>query len=285
MFNYLVKEGEFLPAKEIDENGLDALNSEIRRKILKLASKEEKTTKELLKNLEIDKQTLYYNLNKLEKTNLIEVKGGRPKYYKTENAAYYYEPEHVEKEDNPLILQETPKIFEGFIEKRQFTGKVVVGSPYPHGEYERRHRTSYMAGNLCFLIGNYSRSSKNVIITDTKVEDQKSYSEKPLISVSGPKVNTLSKKINHKMPIKFSETLDQILTPQNTYKSSEYGLISKGEINDQPRMMAAGLSGIGTSAAIEALSQRADELSNKGNVVRGYGTKNNIEDVEIVEKI
>jgi hypothetical protein len=50
-------------------------------------------------------------------------------------------------------------------------------------------------------------------------------------------------------------------------------------------MMVAGLFGLGTSAAIEALASRAQELGEKGAVVKGYGTKHNIEEVEIVEKL
>lgn len=51
------------------------------------------------------------------------------------------------------------------------------------------------------------------------------------------------------------------------------------------RMVVAGLFGLGTSAAIEALSSRAKELGENGAIIKGYGTKNNIEEFEIIEKL
>ena len=58
MFHYLVKEDEFLPANEINQKGLEALQDNQRRKILNLLSEKEMTVSDMEEQLNIGKQTL-----------------------------------------------------------------------------------------------------------------------------------------------------------------------------------------------------------------------------------
>jgi hypothetical protein len=109
--------------------------------------------------------------------------------------------------------------------------------------------------------------------------------DKPLISVAGPLVNTFSAELNSKMPAKFTETNNEILTKENSYSGDETGLVARVEIEGRKRMLVAGLFGLGTSAAIYALANKAEQLGSNGAVVKGYGTKHNIEEVEILEKL
>ena len=283
MFHYLVKEDEFLPAKEIDEKGLKALEDEQRRKILNMVSERDMTVSELVSELDMGRQTLYYNLEKLQEGGLIASEGSRPKYFSSDIAAYYFRPENVEPEKNPLMLENVPDILEGFVEDRKIDARVIVGAPYPHGEHVRRHKNAYKAGEITAILGNYGRKRQQLIYMDTEVDEK--IRERPLISVAGPLVNTLTDELNSEMPAKFTEGHDRIITENSTYSGDETGFIAKAEVEGKERIVVAGLFGLGTSAAIEALSSRAQELGENGAVVKGYGTKHSIEEVEIVEKL
>ncbi len=283
MFHYLVKEDEFLPAKQIDEKGLKALEDEQRRKILNMVSERDMTVSELVSELDMGRQTLYYNLEKLQEGGLIASEGSRPKYFSSDIAAYYFRPENVEPEKNPLMLENVPDILEGFVEDRKIDAKVIVGAPYPHGEHDRRHKNAYKAGEITAILGNYGRKRQQLIYMDTEVDEK--IRERPLISVAGPLVNTLTDELNSEMPAKFTEGHDRIITENSTYSGDETGFIAKAEVEGKERIVVAGLFGLGTSAAIEALSSRASELGENGAVVKGYGTKHSIEEVEIVEKL
>ena len=283
MFHYLVKEDEFLPAKQIDEKGLKALEDEQRRKILNMVSERDMTVSELVSELDMGRQTLYYNLEKLQEGGLIASEGSRPKYFSSDIAAYYFRPENVEPEQNPLMLENVPDILEGFVEDRKIDARVIVGAPYPHGEHDRRHKNAYKAGEITAILGNYGRKRQQLIYMDTEVDEK--IRERPLISVAGPLVNTLTDELNSEMPAKFTEGHDRIITENSTYSGDETGFIAKAEVEGKERIVVAGLFGLGTSAAIEALSSRAQELGENGSVVKGYGTKHSIEEVEIVEKL
>jgi DNA-binding transcriptional ArsR family regulator len=283
MFHYLVKEDEFLPVKEIDEEGLKALNSEIRRKILEKASEKKVSIEDLTEELDIRQQAAYYHVEDMIDSGLLEASEGRPRYFEAENSAYYFRPDFVEPEENPLMLENVPEILREFVENRKINAGIIVGAPYPHGEYNRRHKGAYRAGELSAILGNYGRRREQLIYTDTELNDD--LRGRPLISIAGPLVNTLSDELNGQMPAKFTGSHDKIITEESTYSGDETGLIARTEVKGELRMVVAGLFGLGTSAAIEALASRAEELGENGAVVGGYGTKHSIEEVEIVEKL
>jgi hypothetical protein len=181
------------------------------------------------------------------------------------------------------MLENVPEILQGFVENRKIKARIIIGAPYPHGEHDRRHKTAYKAGEISAILGNYGRRRQQLIYTDTELDGK--IRERPLISVAGPLVNTLSGELNGKLPAKFTASHDKIITEKNTYSGDEAGFIAKTDVDGRERIVVAGLFGLGTSAAIEALSSRPGSLGENGAVVRGYGTKHNIEEVEVVEKL
>lgn len=283
MFQYLVKEDEFLPVKEVDEEGLKALNSEIRRKILEKASEKRVSIEDLTEDLDVKEQAVYYHVEDMMDSGLLDATDGRPRYFSAENSAYYFRPDSVEPDENPLMLENAPDILQGFVENRRIEAGIIVGAPYPHGKHERRHKNAYRAGEISAVLGNYGRRRRQLIYTDTELDEK--IRERPLISVAGPLVNTFTEEINSEMPARFTETHDRVITEENSYSGDEIGFVAKAEIDGSERMVVAGLFGLGTSAVIEALSSRASELGENGAVVRGYGTKHSIEELEIEEKL
>jgi DNA-binding transcriptional ArsR family regulator len=283
MFHYLVKEDEFLPAREINQKGLKALQDKQRRKILNLLSEKEMTVSDMEEQLNIGRQTLYYNLEKLQNGGLIDSEGSKPKHFTSDIAAYYFKPENVEPEENPVMLDDVPEMLEGFIKDRRVKARIVVGAPYPHGENNRRHRTSYKVGDIACELGNYGSRSKQLVYTDVEAQRME---EAPEIMVGGFRVNELTRNSYTKFPIKFSASGDEILTKSgNSYTGADTGYVTRTEIDGVPKMIAAGISGLGTSAAIKSLASRVNQFGKEGVVVRGYGTKELVEEVEILEKI
>lgn len=283
MFHYLIKEDEFVPVQEVDTDGLDALNSEVRRKIVSAASREKVTVSDIVERMDLDRQTTYYNLKKLESAGILESEGSRPKYYSSDNVAYYYRPEGVRAEENPVALGDIPEILRGFVAERRVTARIVVGAPYPHGENNRKHLTSYKVGELACQLGNYGSRSEQLVYTD--VEAAK-LPDVPEIAVGGFRVNELTRDIYTEFPVKFSRSGDEILTSDgNTYTGADTGYVIRGEVNGVPKMVVAGISGLGTSAAIKLLASRIEDCGGKGAVVRGYGTKEAVEDIEVLERI
>jgi DNA-binding transcriptional ArsR family regulator len=215
MFHYLVKEEEFLPVKEIDEKGLEALNSKVRRNILEKASSQKILISDLVEEMGFDRQTAYYHLEKLESSGLMDTEGGKPKTFEADRSAYYYRPGFVEPEENPLMLENVPEVLQGFVENQRIKSRIVVGAPYPHGEHERRHKTAYKAGELSTILGNYGRRRGQIIFTDTALDEKTR--KRPLISIAGPLVNTFSKKLNPRMPARFTDSHDRIITENSSY--------------------------------------------------------------------
>lgn len=285
MFHYLIGEDEFLPAKEIDESGLEALSNQVRRKILRESSSGKFRVQDLVQKMDLDQQTAYYHLKKLESSGLLNSEGSRPKTYETENTAYYFRPDYVEEEENPLVLGDVPEILEGFIQERRIKSRIIVGAPYPHGETNRRHRNAYKAGEIASVLGNYGSISQQLVHTDKELSRKEHLREHPLISLGGFRVNTFTDEIRSKMPIKWEESGDKIILESGeSFTGGEKGFITRAEINGEPRMVVAGISGIGASAAIHALHQIPEQLG-KGAVVEGFGTKEHIERVDVLKTL
>jgi len=283
MFHYLVKEDEFLPVKELDETGLEALNSDVRRKILEKACSEDVRVSDLVESLNLDRQTAYYHLEKLQGAGVLDSEGSRPKVFSADPSAYYFKPNFVESEENPLMLENVPEILRGFVENRRIKTRIVVGAPYPHGENNRRHRTSYLAADLACQLGNYGSRSKQLIYSDVQAEKLEEEAE---VMIGGFRVNERTKQLYKEFPIKFSSSGDEVVMKNgNSFTGADTGYIVRGEVNGKPKMILAGISGLGTSAAVRAVASRIDELGDKGAIVKGYGTKENIEEVRILEKL
>ncbi|MDY6770834.1 MAG: winged helix-turn-helix domain-containing protein [Candidatus Nanohaloarchaea archaeon] len=286
MFDYLVAKDEFLPVQQLDTGGIEALANPDRRNILKICRKRSMTVEDIADEIGKDRQTTYYHIQQLEAAELLEKDGGHPSYYTASDTAYYYRPEDLSPLDNPVMLSDVPPILEGFIRERRVRTKIVVGAPYPHGQHGRRHQTAYKAGEIACTLGNYGKKSTQLIYTDEDVAKRDELRNNPLISVAGFRVNTLSAELNDAMPARFDPSGDTILTEDGgTFSGGETGLIARTEIDGRRRMLVAGISGLGTSAAIRALEHRPEELGDTGAVVQGYGTKEEIEDVSLLTEL
>ncbi|MCL2359341.1 helix-turn-helix domain-containing protein [Candidatus Bathycorpusculum sp.] len=245
-------------------------------KILTLLSKKEMYPLEIAKQLGMHEQKIYYHIRKLAKANAITVvreekkKGATAKYYRTVSPAFGVEfPLGYQPIQNLCILDITGQLqefFKEFIHNGTFNGKIIVGSPQPHGPFKTSARDGHYAAHLALFIGQFARLPTEFAVkldVDVKVEKEE---KNNLILVGGPGTNLLMQEINEHLPIKFNMQSSQQgfllggLTSkktQQTYTSDVTGLIAKiinPWDNSKRIIVLAGNKAVGTKACVIALT-------------------------------
>lgn len=232
---------------------------------------------EIAKKLNIHEQKIYYHIRKLAKANAIslvreeEKKGAIAKYYKASFPAFGVElpfgsqkqrtisPAFVDKKVQQFL---TPILKDGF-----FDGKIVVGSPDPHGPFKTIARDGHYASYLTFFLGQYAELPDEFAIkldVDVKAEKEE---KNNLILVGGPGTNLLTQEVNDYLPIRFNMTssthgfLFSGLVSEKTrsvYTSDTMGLIAKitNPWDREKRVIVfAGNKAVGTKACVLAFAK------------------------------
>jgi DNA-binding transcriptional ArsR family regulator len=245
-------------------------------KILTMISRKEMYPLEIARQLGMHEQKVYYHIRKLAKAGAITVvreekkKGATAKYYKTVSPAFGIEFPFGYKPIQNLCLTSIDKplqeFFKEFIKEGVFDGKIVVGSPQPHGPFKTSARDGHYAAHLALFLGQFARMPSDFAVkldVDVKVEKEE---KNNLILVGGPGTNLLTQEINDHLPIKFiMRESDQGfllggLSSQKTqqvYSSDATGVIAK-IINPWDRtkriVVLAGNKAVGTKACVLALT-------------------------------
>ena len=157
--------GNIQEVKEIsimeDSQKLKMILGSLSWKILILLSKKEMYPLEIARQLGMHEQKVYYHIRKLAKAGAIRVqreekkKGAIAKYYKTVSPAFGIEFDFGYKLIQNVCLLSTDKqlqdFFKEFISNGVFDGKIIVGSPQPHGPFKTSARDGHYAAHLAFL--------------------------------------------------------------------------------------------------------------------------------------
>jgi DNA-binding Lrp family transcriptional regulator len=283
----------------LQNTNLKMILDNISWKILTMLSKKEMYPIEIAKELNIHEQKVYYHIQKLSKAGAITIqreenkKGATAKYYKIVSPAFgielpvNYKPiQNVYPSNIPETLQ---KFFQEFLNNNLFNGKIIVGSPQPHGPFKTSARDGHYAAHLALFMGQFVKTPNEFAVkldVDVKVEKEE---KSNLILVGGPGTNLLTQEVNEYLPIKFimhpSEQgfLFGGLTSEKTgrnYTSDSAGLIAK-IVNpwDSSKhvIVIAGNKAVGTKACVLALTnfwkktlQRFDEKNTFAVVVQGF---------------
>jgi DNA-binding transcriptional ArsR family regulator len=200
-------------------------------KILNILSQEEMYSMEIAKRLGVHEQRVYYHMRKLEKARAItkvreeETKGAIAKYYKANFPAFGMElpfGSQFQQTVSPLVIDEKlQRFFSPVLEGRLFDGKIVVGSPTPHGPFRTSARDGHYAAYLSFFLGRYADLPDGFTIkldVDVKAEKEE---KNNLMLVGGPGTNLLTQEINNYLPIRFD------------MRSSEHGFLLGGLISQK----------------------------------------------------
>ena len=246
-------------------------------RILLLLSEKEMYPMEIAKKLDVHEQKVYYHIRKLLKAKAIkktkeeERKGAIAKYYKANFPAFGVELPfggQKRKIGTPTFIDKRIEQFLNPILKESFfDGKIVVGSPDPHGPFKTSARDGHYASYLTFFLGQYAELPDEFAIkldVDVKAEKEE---KNNLILVGGPGTNLLTQEINDHLPIRFNMTpskhgfLFSGLVSQNTknvYTADTMGLIAKivNPWDKEKRIVVfAGNKAVGTKACVLAFAK------------------------------
>lgn len=276
----LQQEDKIQMIKEIsilsDSQKLKTILGSLSWKILTLLSKKEMYPIEIARQLNMHEQKIYYHIRKLAKAGAIIVvreekkKGATAKYYKTVSPAFGIEfPQGYKSIQSicSLSLDEPlQKFFREFINKGTFDGKIVVGSPTPHGPFKTSARDGHYAAHLALFLGQFTKMPTEFAVkldVDVKVEKEE---KNNLILVGGPGTNLLTQEVNDFLPVKFimqsSEhgfLLGGLSSKKTTqvYTSDVSGIVAK-IVNpwDSSKciVVLAGNKAVGTKACVLALT-------------------------------
>jgi DNA-binding transcriptional ArsR family regulator len=259
-----------------DSQKLKMILGNLSWKILTMLSKKEMYPLEIARQLGMHEQKVYYHIKKLAKAGAITVereekkKGATAKYYKTVSPAFGIEfPDGYKVIQNLCLLsidKQLQEFFKEFISNGVFDGKIVVGSPQPHGPFKTSARDGHYAAHLALFIGQFAKMPSEFAVkldVDVKVEKEE---KNNLILVGGPGTNLLTQEINEYLPIKFiMQSSEQGfllggLSSKKTlqvYTSDVSGVIAK-IVNPWDKtkriVVLAGNKAVGTKACVLALT-------------------------------
>jgi len=241
-------------------------------KILLMLGEKEMYPMEIAKELNIHEQKVYYHIKKLLKANAIkkvreeERKGAIAKYYTASFPAFGVElPFGGQKQKIGLpsfIDRKMQQFLNPVLKGDLFDGKIVVGSPDPHGPFKTSARDGHYASYLTFFLGQYAELPDEFAIkldVDIKAEKEE---RNNLILVGGPGTNLITQEINDHLPIRFNMTpskhgflLGGLISQKtrNVYTADTMGLIAKivNPWDKEKRIMVfAGNKAVGTKACV-----------------------------------
>lgn len=277
----LLEENKKQKVKEItvvkDPQKLKMILNKLSWNILVMLSEREMYPLQIAKKLKIHEQKVYYHIRKLAKAGAISVareeekKGAIAKYYKAVSPAFGIElPRQyrtIERLSLLSIDEQIQKFFKEFIrEDGTFEGKIVVGSPMPHGPFKTSARDGHYASYLTFFLGQFVRMPEEFAIkldVDVKVEKEE---KNNLILVGGPGTNLLTQELNEHLPIRFNMQPSEqgflfgglvSRKTSNVYTADTAGLIAKitnPRDNTKQIIVLAGNKAVGTKACVLALT-------------------------------
>jgi len=257
---------------------LKAVLNKLGWKILEVLSEKEMYPMEIAKKLKVHEQKIYYHIRKLARAGVIQVvreeekKGAIAKYYKASFPAFAVELPFGNRTINtfsiPSINEKLKQFFSPFLQDdRTFDGKVVVGSPDPHGPFKARARDGHYASYLTLFLGQFVKMPEDFPVkldVDVKVEKEENNN---LILVGGPGTNLITKEVNEFLPIRFDMMpsehgflLGGLMSEKtgNVYAGDTVGVISRivNPWDKEKRIIVlAGNKSVGTKACVIALAK------------------------------
>ena len=293
-----------LAAKEINPRHIIALSSELSQKILFSLAEKAGYPKEIAKRLKINEQKVYYHIRNLEKAGVIEVSktaivhGAKANFYSLIEPALVVKFRNFETSQRVDLEEEPVSFLEPFIEKGKLNARIIVGSPDPHGPEKARSRDGYYGIDLALFLGTFISNVSSLHVkldTEARTEDL----QENLILIGGPVVNTITEKINSKLPVKFDKKNNWAIVSSvsgKAYHSDEAGVIEKIKNPFNPKkqiLLVAGKRYSGTRAVMIAFIKHFKKImvGNKFNdkinakVVEGVDLDSDgqVDDAEIIE--
>jgi len=261
-----------------DSERLKAVLSKLSWKILQLLSEKEMYPMEIAKKLKVHEQKVYYHIRKLARAGVVKVvreegkKGAVAKYYKASFPALGVELPFGYRRIKTIAVPSLDEKMKQFLspllkEDGTFDGKIVVGSPDPHGPFKSRARDGHYASYLTLFLGQFTDLPEDFPIKlDVDVKAEKDENNN-LILVGGPGTNFLTQEVNEFLPIRFNMMpskhgflLGGLVSEKtrNVYTADTVGVIARitNPWNKEKRIIVlAGNKAVGTKACVLALAK------------------------------
>jgi DNA-binding PadR family transcriptional regulator len=254
-------------------------SGKVGQKILALLAAGPRYPAEIARALKTHHQTIYYHFGRLEKAGLItrvsseSIRGGEANLFALSADGYAVEFQ-VRGERLPTLQASTRSkslggFFREFILEGELDGWIVVGSPISHGATGAQARDGHYAVQLGFALGQFVALPWRFPVkldVDVKAENLRGSN---LIVVGGPRANVISEELNQYLPMRFKQgsfwgSIDD--NQGGSYNSELDCLVAKIENPwgaGKTCIIAAGLTGAGTKAAIIGICNHADLLFQK----------------------
>lgn len=296
-----------------DPQKLKTVLNKLSWKILQLLSEKEMYPMEVAKKLKVHEQKVYYHIRKLTKAGAIKVvreeekQGAVAKYYKALFPAMGVELPFGYQKINGFPVTKINEKMQHFlspiIKESVFDGKIVVGSPDPHGPFKAKARDGHYAAYLTFFLGQFVNLPEDFAIKlDVDVKAEKDENNN-LIVIGGPGTNLITQEVNEFLPIHFN------MIP------SEHGFVLGGLVSEKTKMVytadsmgviarianpwnkektvivLAGNKAVGTKACVLALTKFGDKTLKKFRtnkfavVIQGFDLDGDgkVDSIEVLE--
>jgi DNA-binding transcriptional ArsR family regulator len=297
-----------------DPERLRAVLNKLSWRILELLGDKEMYPLEIAKKLKVHEQNVYYHIRKLAKAGVVKVvreerkKGATAKYYKTSFPAFGVELpfgyRRVKTISIPSIDEKMRRFLSPFLKDGSFDGKIVVGSPDPHGPFKARARDGHYASYLALFLGQFVELPEDFAVkldVDVKAEKEE---DNNLILVGGPGTNLLTQEVNEFLPIRFNMMpsehgflLGGLVSEKtgNVYTSDVIGVIARivNPWDKEKRIIVlAGNKAVGTKACVIALAKFWKEALKKfvdegkfATVIQGFDLDGDgkVDSIEVLE--
>jgi DNA-binding transcriptional ArsR family regulator len=275
-------------------------------RILSLLSKGPQYPSMLARELRAYHQTVYYHMKMLEKAGLVKrvsettVRGGKAQLYALASDGYAVEFD-VQGESfaaAPSLARSSRlgRFLKEFVDGGELDGWIVVGSPEAHGPNRTQGRDGHYAIQLGFALGQFVRLPERFPVKlDVDIKAEKLLKSN-LLLVGGPRTNIVSGDLNPHLPIRFSEESfwGSIVDESGRKYLAELDAILVKVRNpwDESKVcvLAAGLSGAATKAAVIGMTNMADQVlssyegGDHGSVLKGVDLDGDgkVDSVEII---
>jgi DNA-binding transcriptional ArsR family regulator len=281
-----------LDSKIVSREDIKPALSKLAWNILTLLLNKSNYPKEIARQLNVHEQKVYYHIKKLRESGLIQeegqsvVKGALTKYYSLSAPSFAIALKKLEPSQRISSVDKSHENFlSPFIKAGKLNAKIVIGSPEPHGPRNTRARDVASATNMALFIGAFlNTTEKDMVKLDTEIHGD--LLKGNLILIGGPGVNSITEKINSKLPIFLQKTENYYSGIRSTISKKDYvyenqGIIVKISNPFAPRkkiLVIAGRRSKGTEAAVLSLIIALDEIvagnstdpKKSAKVVEGY---------------
>lgn len=259
------------PIKEVRPDQIKTACAPLAVKILEKLEANPTYAKDLARELREHEQKIYYHIRRLEKNGIIEVirtepvHGTEARIYNLTKPAYAIRFGKTNSQSVSRIGGEPQAFLEPFVENGELQSTIIVGSPDPHGPDMARSRDGYYGIDFALWLGTFlSTPSRLHVKLDTEVREEDLRGH--VILLGGPVVNTVTRRINHRLPIRFDEKHHHAIHSTlsgKLYHGEEIGIIvkTKNPLNSKKSILViAGKRHSGTRAAILALLTKLQEI-------------------------